>query len=201
MQAVGVLTKGQFISELCTFWCLRFFKKKCKNLMDFCPRTEVIYSKYSKLWPYTVAYIEFYMCYPIQISYLNFEAVLVLPKTAGSAQTHNSISFIWIVWSTVYLCHSPKQLSIPLNKLPYSKFRTTTSSSPTTPTTSSSSWTWSPTCARSARSRPDCSWDKESFLRYCHSCCHCYHCIANLSQINPCLGNHIKFSTTSQLKE
>ena len=38
--------------------------------------------------------------------YLNFESVLVLPKTAGSAQTNKSISFIWIVWSTlyVYLC-------------------------------------------------------------------------------------------------
>ena len=37
---------------------------------------------------------------------MNFEAVLVLSKTAGSAQTHKSISFIWIVWSTlyVYLC-------------------------------------------------------------------------------------------------
>ena len=37
---------------------------------------------------------------------MNFRAVLVLHKTAGSAQTHKSISFIWIVWSTlyVYLC-------------------------------------------------------------------------------------------------
>ena len=35
-----------------------------------------------------------------------FRAVLVLPKTAGSAQTYKSMSFIWIVWSTlyVYLC-------------------------------------------------------------------------------------------------
>ena len=32
----------------------------------------------------------------IWISYLNFKAVLVLPKMAGSAQTHKSISFIWI---------------------------------------------------------------------------------------------------------
>ena len=31
---------------------------------------------------------------------MNFRAVLVLPKTAGSAQTHKSISFILIVWST-----------------------------------------------------------------------------------------------------
>ena len=40
------------------------------------------------------------------LAYLNFKAVLALPKTAGSAQTHKSISFIWIVWSTlyVYLC-------------------------------------------------------------------------------------------------
>jgi hypothetical protein len=33
---------------------------------------------------------------------------LVLPKTAGSAQTHISISFIWIVWSTLYVCISLK---------------------------------------------------------------------------------------------
>ena len=39
--------------------------------------------------------------------YLNFKAVLVLPKTARSAKAHKSISFIWILWSTlyVYLCH------------------------------------------------------------------------------------------------
>ena len=55
--------------------------------------SKVIYPKYSKHWPYTVAYIEFYMCYPIQISYLNFRAVLGLPKTAGSAQTNKSMSF------------------------------------------------------------------------------------------------------------
>ena len=36
-------------------------------------------------------------------SYLNFKAVLALPKTARSAQTHKSISFIWIVWSTLYV--------------------------------------------------------------------------------------------------
>jgi hypothetical protein len=27
----------------------------------------------------------------------------VLPKTAGSAQTYKSISFIWIVWKTLYI--------------------------------------------------------------------------------------------------
>ena len=32
-----------------------------------------------------------------------FKAVLALPKTARSAQTHKSISFIWIVWSTLYV--------------------------------------------------------------------------------------------------
>ena len=38
--------------------------------------------------------------------YLNFKAVLALPIMAHSAQTHKSISSIWIVWSTlyVYLC-------------------------------------------------------------------------------------------------
>ena len=34
---------------------------------------------------------------------MNFEAVLALPKIARSAQTHKSISFIWIVWSTLYV--------------------------------------------------------------------------------------------------
>ena len=37
------------------------------------------------------------------MSYLNFKAVLALPKTANSAQTHKSISYIWIVWSTLYV--------------------------------------------------------------------------------------------------
>ena len=32
---------------------------------------------------------------------MNFKAVLALPKTARSAQTHKRISFIWIVWSTL----------------------------------------------------------------------------------------------------
>ena len=45
---------------------------------------------------------------------MNFIAVLVLPKTAGSAQTHKSISFTWIVWSTlyVYLCPKPKNSTL-----------------------------------------------------------------------------------------
>ena len=44
---------------------------------------------------------------------MNFKAVLAQPKTAPSAQTYKSITFIWIVWSTlyVYLC-LPAQLSI-----------------------------------------------------------------------------------------
>ena len=48
------------------------------------------------------------------ISYLNFRAVLVPPKTAGSAQTHKSISFNWIVWSTlnVYLCLKAKMSTV-----------------------------------------------------------------------------------------
>ena len=59
---------------------------------------------FSSLYP--SPYIELYVCLPISISYLNFRVVLVLPKMAGSAQTHKSMSFIWIVWSTlyVYLC-------------------------------------------------------------------------------------------------
>ena len=46
---------------------------------------------------YAAPYIELYVSKPIQISYLNLKAVLVLPKMACSAQTHKSTSFIWIV--------------------------------------------------------------------------------------------------------
>ena len=53
---------------------------------------------FSSLYP--APYIELYMCW---VSYLNFQAVLALPKTARSAQTHESMSFIWIVWSTLYV--------------------------------------------------------------------------------------------------
>ena len=46
---------------------------------------------------------------------VNFRAVL--PKTAGSAQTQKSMSFIWIVWSTLYvylwfLCEKKSSTSI-----------------------------------------------------------------------------------------
>ena len=41
--------------------------------------------------------------YTYVLAYLNFKAVLALPKMAHSAQTHKSISFIWIVWSTLYV--------------------------------------------------------------------------------------------------
>ena len=34
---------------------------------------------------------------------VNFKAVLALPKTVRSAQTHKSINFIWIVCSTLYV--------------------------------------------------------------------------------------------------
>ena len=36
-------------------------------------------------------------------SYLNFRAALMQPKTAASAQTLKSMSFIWTVWSTLYV--------------------------------------------------------------------------------------------------
>ena len=44
-------------------------------------------------------------------------ATLVLPKRAGSAQTQKSMSFIWIVWSTLYvylwfLCEKKSSTSI-----------------------------------------------------------------------------------------
>ena len=34
---------------------------------------------------------------------MNFKAALALPKMAGSAQTYESLSLIWIVWSTLYV--------------------------------------------------------------------------------------------------
>ena len=97
--------------------------------------TKDIYPKYSKHWPCTVAYTIDCVCskmlndglnhglflslfklipYHIHISYLNFKAVLAMPKTACSTQTHKSISFIWIVWSTLYvnLCALHKSLQI-----------------------------------------------------------------------------------------
>ena len=56
--------------------------------------------------PHTLKYLCVSLFRPIWISYLHFKAVLALPKTACSTQTHVSISFIWIVWSTlsIYLC-------------------------------------------------------------------------------------------------
>ena len=50
---------------------------------------------------------------------MNFKAVLALPKMACSAQTHKSISFIWIIWSTlyVYLCPQFKTNNKNLVKL------------------------------------------------------------------------------------
>ena len=94
---------------------------------------KVIYTKYSKHCPYTVAHTIDCVCSKINhvlnhglfislfkllschihwigyvfslfnISYLNLKIDLALPKTASSAQTHKSISFIWIVWRTLYV--------------------------------------------------------------------------------------------------
>ena len=48
---------------------------------------------------------------------MNFKAVLALPKTAGFAQTDKSISFIWIVWSTICISLNPsfKDQNFPLS--------------------------------------------------------------------------------------
>ena len=72
---------------------------------------------FSSLYP--APYIKLYVCEPIKISYLNFRAVLALPKSARSAQTHKNISFFWIVWSTlyVYLCQWPKTVEKYTQKL------------------------------------------------------------------------------------
>ena len=78
---------------------------------------KVIYTKYSKRWLYTVAHTIDYVCSKINSSWFNpwfsfyfsslcpapFKAVLALPKMTHFAQTHRSVSFIWIVWSTLYV--------------------------------------------------------------------------------------------------
>ena len=55
--------------------------------------------------------------YPAQYFEYNFRAVLVLLKTAGSVQTHKSMSFIWIVWSTLYVQYISDQSSSRKNHI------------------------------------------------------------------------------------
>ena len=50
---------------------------------------------------------------------MNFRAVLPQPKTAHSAQTHKSITFIWIVWSTLYVYLWEKEGTYAFTKLRY----------------------------------------------------------------------------------
>ena len=102
--------------------------------LSLCVTTKIMYPKYSKHWPYTVAqtsdcvrckilnhglnnglFLSIFKLIPCPIhwivyviAYLNFvldfKAVqLAMPKTARSAQARKSISFIWIVWSTLYV--------------------------------------------------------------------------------------------------
>ena len=40
----------------------------------------------------------------------------MLPKTAGAAQTHKSMNFIWIVWSTLYVYLCPRLKTKQENK-------------------------------------------------------------------------------------
>ena len=54
-----------------------------------------------KLIPCHIHWIVYVLGY--WISYLNFKAVLELPKMARTDQTNKSISFIWIVWSTLFM--------------------------------------------------------------------------------------------------
>jgi hypothetical protein len=56
-----------------------------------------------KLIPCHIHWIVSVLAYLNFIFEFYFKAALALPKTAGSAQTHKSISFIWIVWSTLYV--------------------------------------------------------------------------------------------------
>ena len=76
---------------------------------------KVIYPKYSKHWPYTYEFnfttmipqvdlFSFIFWKKLKTPKRHFEInwPLALPKTARSAQTHKSISFIWIVLSTLY---------------------------------------------------------------------------------------------------
>ena len=113
-------------------WPMGFFKF-LRIPLGFWMHIKVIYTKYSKHCPYTVVHTIDCVCRKINhglnhglfislfklischihwigyvftlfnISYLNLKADLALPKTASSAQTHKSISFIWIILSTLYV--------------------------------------------------------------------------------------------------
>ena len=73
---------------------------------------------FSSLCP--APFIELYMCQPIQISYLNFKAVLALPKTPRSTQTRKSIS--WIVWTLyMYISGQGDQFAINFGSLVLAK--------------------------------------------------------------------------------
>ena len=60
------------------------------------------YFHFSRWYPATYVHWILYVLAYLDL-YLNFKAVLALPKTDRSAKTHKSISFIWIVWSTLYV--------------------------------------------------------------------------------------------------
>ena len=80
-----------------------------------CTQIKVTYLKYSKHWPYTVAHTIDCVCSKMLNYGLNYGLFLslfklipchihcIVKKPARSAQTHKSISFTWIVWSTLYV--------------------------------------------------------------------------------------------------
>ena len=55
-----------------------------------------------KLIPCPIHWIVYALAYS-NFMYLNSKAVSAMPKKACSAQTHKSISFTWIVCSTIYV--------------------------------------------------------------------------------------------------
>ena len=73
---------------------------------------------FSSLHPAPYIELYTYMFKPIQILYLNFKAVLALPKMARSAQTHQNISFIFelfgALYTYVYLCPIPGNIELLL---------------------------------------------------------------------------------------
>ena len=58
-------------------------------------------------------YIELYMCNSLfKFQNFNFKAVLALPKTAGSAQTHKSISSIELFGALCMYISAPSPLVV-----------------------------------------------------------------------------------------
>ena len=74
----------------------------CSKMLNHVLNHELFLSLF-KLIPCHKHWIACVLAYINFIFDFHFKAVLTLPKMAPSAQIHKSISFNWIVWSTLYV--------------------------------------------------------------------------------------------------